>query len=43
MDMNETQNRIMETVIEEFNKKGLKFTMDDVAKDLHMSKKTIYK
>lgn len=43
MDMNETQNKIMETVIQEFNKKGLKFTMDDVAKDLHMSKKTIYK
>lgn len=41
--MNETQNKIMETVIDEFNKKGLKFTMDDIAKDLHMSKKTIYK
>ena len=27
----------------EFKKKGSKFTMDDVASDLHMSKKTIYK
>ena len=41
--MNETQKKIMETVIVEFNKRGLKFTMDDIAKDLHMSKKTIYK
>ncbi len=41
--MDENQKKILETVIVEFNNKGMKFTMDDVAKDLHMSKKTIYK
>ncbi|MCR4902699.1 MAG: TetR/AcrR family transcriptional regulator [Butyrivibrio sp.] len=41
--MDENQRKILETVIVEFNNKGMKFTMDDVAKDLHMSKKTIYK
>lgn len=34
--------RIIEAVIEEFNEKSLKFTMDDLAKKLEMSKKTIY-
>lgn len=38
-----TQKKILETVMVEFRAKGLKFTMDDIAKDLHMSKKTIYK
>lgn len=33
---------ILEGTIRVFNKKGLKFTMDDVAKLLGMSKKTIY-
>ena len=33
---------ILEGTIRAFNRKGLKFTMDDVAKELSMSKKTIY-
>lgn len=38
----ETRKRILEGTIAAFNQKGLKFTMDDVAKQLEMSKKTIY-
>lgn len=38
----ELKEKIMEAAIGEFNKKGLKFTMDDVAKSLSMSKKTLY-
>lgn len=34
---------IINVSIELFNKHGMKFTMDDVAKALHISKKTIYK
>lgn len=41
--MDDTQKKILEAVIVEYKAKGLKFTMDDIAKDLHMSKKTIYK
>lgn len=41
--MNETKVKILETVLKQFKVKGAKFTMDDVAADLHMSKKTIYK
>jgi AcrR family transcriptional regulator len=41
--MNETREKILDAVLTEFKKKGSKFTMDDVASDLHMSKKTIYK
>ncbi len=41
--MNETRQKILDAVLLEFKKKGSKFTMDDVANDLHMSKKTIYK
>lgn len=33
---------ILEGTIRAFNKKGLKFTMDDIAKTLVISKKTIY-
>lgn len=33
---------IMEACIKVFNNKGLKFTMDDVAKECHISKKTLY-
>lgn len=33
---------IVEATIQEFNERGLKFTMDDVARRLSMSKKTIY-
>ena len=34
---------IIEAALEEFNEKGLKFTMDDISKRLGVSKKTIYK
>ena len=37
------RERIMEAVINQFNLKGMKFTMDDISKELHISKKTIYK
>lgn len=37
------QEIILEGTIKAFNNKGLKFTMDDIAKILKMSKKTIYK
>lgn len=33
---------ILEGTIQAFNRKGLKFTMDDIANQLGMSKKTIY-
>ena len=39
MDLKET---ILEGTIQAFNQKGLKFTMDDIAGQLGMSKKTIY-
>ena len=38
----ETRQMILEGTIRAFNRKGVKFTMDDVAKELSMSKKTIY-
>lgn len=38
-----TRQDIMDAVISQFNQKGLKFTMDDISKELHISKKTIYK
>lgn len=42
----EEKNKLRESILEgtliAFNQKGLKFTMDDVAKVLGMSKKTIY-
>ena len=41
--MNETRQKIMDSVINQFNMKGMKFTMDDISKELHISKKTIYK
>lgn len=42
--LDETAKRkIMEATIEEVNDKGLQFTMDDIAKRLKISKKTIYK
>ena len=41
--MNDTRKKILDAVLSEFKEKGSKFTMDDVASDLHMSKKTIYK
>lgn len=42
MDISEMRIAIVEATIQEFNEKGLKFTMDDIAKRLSMSKKTIY-
>ena len=36
------KNIILESCIDLFNQKGLKFTMDDVAKKMGMSKKTLY-
>lgn len=36
------KERILEATIRVFNQKGLKFTMDDIATELSMSKKTIY-
>lgn len=39
----EQRIRVLDGAIKAFNEKGLKFTMDDLAKILGMSKKTIYK
>ncbi len=41
--MEETRQMIMDAVIDQFNEKGMKFTMDDISRELHISKKTIYK
>ena len=38
----ELRNKILEGTIQVFNEKGLKFTMDDIARLLGISKKTIY-
>lgn len=38
----ENKVKILEATTNVFNKKGMKFTMDDIAKELSMSKKTIY-
>ena len=38
----EIRDTILEAAIKAFNQKGLKFTMDDIARELGMSKKTIY-
>lgn len=40
--MSETEEKILNAAIDEFEKKGLKFTMDDIAKNLGISKKTLY-
>jgi AcrR family transcriptional regulator len=42
MEQNTVREEILEATIVLFNEKGLKFTMDDLAKELHRSKKTIY-
>ncbi len=42
IDMNEQKERILKGTIQAFNEKGLKFTMNDLARILGMSKKTIY-
>ena len=41
--MDNLRQSIMEAVINQFNQKGMKITMDDISKELHISKKTIYK
>ena len=41
--MDNLRKSIMDSVINQFNQKGMKFTMDDISKELHISKKTIYK
>ncbi len=38
----EEKERVLMACIDLFNQKGLKFTMDDLAKSLQMSKKTLY-
>jgi AcrR family transcriptional regulator len=38
----ELKEKIIDAVIEEFNEKGLKFTMDDIAKHMGISKRTLY-
>lgn len=40
--MNELEEKIINTAIDTFAENGLKFTMDDIAKRMHISKKTIY-
>lgn len=41
-DTMELREMILEGTIKAFNRKGLKFTMDDIARELAISKKTIY-
>ena len=41
--ISEIRGKILNGTIRVFNKKGLKLTMDDVAEELKISKKTIYK
>ena len=40
--MDSNKERILIATIKLFNEKGLKFTMDDIAAELKISKKTIY-
>lgn len=42
MDKSGLREQILNATIEVFNEKGLKFTMDDIASKLSISKKTIY-
>lgn len=41
--ISEKKEEILEATINVFKRKGLRFTMDDIAKELSISKKTIYK
>lgn len=43
MDDVQVQKKILDTATELFRRKGLKFTMQDVAEEMHVAKKTIYK
>ena len=38
----EVREKILEATLSNFNEKGLKFTMDDIANHINISKKTIY-
>lgn len=38
----ELKDKILHATIKVYSKKGMKFTMDDIARELSMSKKTIY-
>ena len=38
----ELRENILENTLKVFNQKGLKFTMDDIAREMSISKKTIY-
>ena len=40
--MNSLKEQVLNAAIDEFSKKGLKFTMDDVSRNLGISKKTLY-
>lgn len=40
--MQELEEKILNATIDEFASKGLRLTMDDIAKNLHISKKTVY-
>ncbi len=42
-DNSELREKILLSTMEVFNSKGLKFTMDDIARNINISKKTIYK
>lgn len=42
IEIMELREMILEGTIKAFNRKGLKFTMDDIARELAISKKTIY-
>ena len=42
MEQSTVREEILDATIVLFNQKGLKFTMDDLARELHRSKKTIY-
>ena len=39
----ETRQKILDSALHLFHEKGLRFTMDDIAADLSISKKTIYR
>ena len=39
----ELKEQILEEAMRQFNRDGFDFKMDDLAKELHISKKTIYK
>lgn len=40
--MSQLETKIIEQTIKLFQEKGLKFTLDEIASELHISKKTIY-